>query len=126
VLIGKDLGYHRSKGDTMIRRRGYARPKLAIITAGFAGLVAAGMVSAGPATADQAQDDQYFTALQQIYPGRNIKPAIVVDNAHKICGHLGRGDGFDTVVNDLRGPNPSHSVEQVQQEVHLAQSTYCP
>jgi hypothetical protein len=30
------------------------------------------------------------------------------------------------VVNDLRGPNPSHSVEQVQQEVHLAQSTYCP
>jgi hypothetical protein len=93
---------------------------------GAAGLVAAGIVSAGPATADQAQDDQYFAALQQIYPGRNIKPAMVIDNAHKICDHLGRGNTVDAVVNDLRGANPSHSVEQVQQEVQLAKSTYCP
>jgi hypothetical protein len=91
-----------------------------------AGLVAAGIVGAGPAGADQAQDDQYFAALQQIYPGRNIKEPNVVDNAHKICGHLGRGDAVDAVVNDLRGANPSHSAEQVQQEVNLAKSTYCP
>ena len=97
-----------------------------MIAAGAAGLVAAGVVGAGPAAADQPQDDQYFAALQQIYPGRNIQPANVIDNAHKVCSHLGRGESFDAVVNDLRGSNPSHSVEQVQQEVHLAQSTYCP
>jgi hypothetical protein len=118
----------QSKGDAMFRRRGYARPKLAIITAGLAGLVAAGMVSAGPATADQAQDDQYLSALQQIYPGRNSNPATNIANAHKICGHLGRGDSFDAVVNDLHGANMQHgySLDQVQQEVRLAQSTYCP
>jgi hypothetical protein len=97
-----------------------------MLATGAAGLAMAGVIGAGPATADQAQDDQYFAGLQQIYPGRNIKAGNVVDNAHKVCSHLGRGDAFDAVVNDLREANPSHSVEQTQQEVHLAQSTYCP
>jgi Protein of unknown function (DUF732) len=97
-----------------------------MIAAGAAGLVAAGIVSAGPATADQAQDDQYFAALQQIYPGRSLRPGPNIENAHKVCDRLGRGDKFDAVVNDLHGTYPQHSLEQVQQEVHLAQSTYCP
>jgi hypothetical protein len=92
-----------------------------------AGLVMVGIVSAGPATADQAQDDQYFAALQQIYPGRGLDKAANVGNAHKICGHLGRGDGFDAVVNALHESDDNQSsLEQSQQEVHLAQSTYCP
>jgi hypothetical protein len=97
-----------------------------MIAAGAAGLVAAGIVSAGPATADQAQDDQYFAALQQIYPGRSLRPGPNIENAHKVCDRLGRGDTFAALVNELHGTYPQHSLEQVQQEVHLAQSTYCP
>ena len=110
----------------MFRRQGYARPRLAVITIGVAGLFVAGVVGAGPAAADQAQDDQYFAALQQIYAGRSLVAGPNIDNAHKICDRLGRGDGFDAVVNDLHGVYPQHSLGQVQQEVHLAKSTYCP
>jgi hypothetical protein len=91
-----------------------------------AGLVAAGVVSAGPATADQAQDDQYFAALQQIYPGRSLRPDVNIENAHKVCDRLRRGDNIDAVANELHEIYPQHSLGQVQQEVHLAQSTYCP
>src|SRR3978361_910839 len=116
----------RSEGDAMFSHRSNARPKLAIIAAGAAGLVAARSLGAGPATADQAQDEQYFAALQQIFPGRNMNLAKAVDNAQKVCGHLERGDAFDAVVNDLHEANPSNDVGKVQQEVQLAKSTYCP
>jgi hypothetical protein len=92
-----------------------------------AGLVAAGIVSAGPATADQAQDDQYFAALQQIYPGRALDQGANVANAHQICGHLGRGESPEAVANAVRASDDNRSsLGQSQQEVHLAQATYCP
>ena len=91
-----------------------------------AGLLMAGLVSAGPALADQAQDDQYFGALQQIYPGRSLVPGPNIENAHKVCDRLGHGDAFGAVVSDLHEVYPQHSLDQIQQEVHLAKSTYCP
>lgn len=109
------------------RFRGNTGTRSAAIAAGVAGLVAAGIANAVPATADPAQDDQYYGALQQIYPGRDLGRPASIHNAHLICDHLGRGDGFDVVVNDLRaGDDNMSSVEQNQQEVRLAQSTYCP
>jgi Protein of unknown function (DUF732) len=111
----------------MFRRQGVARSKLATITAGAAGLVAAGMISAGPATADQAQDDQYFAAIQQIYPGRELSRDANIGNAHQICNHLGQGESFGKVVNDVsEADDNKEPIERVQREVHLAQSTYCP
>jgi hypothetical protein len=109
------------------KHRRHAGRKTVVIVTGAAGLFAAGLVGAGPAAADQAQDDQYFAALQQIYPGRNLQPAANIGNAHKICDHLGRGEPFDKVVNDVREADDNiEAVERVQREVHLAQSTYCP
>jgi hypothetical protein len=108
----------------MFRRQVYSRPKLAMIAAA---LVMFGIVSAGPATADQAQDDQYFAALQQIYAGRPLDQGANVGNAHQICDHLGRGESIEAVANALRASDHNRSsLEQSQQEVHLAQSTYCP
>ena len=97
-----------------------------MIAAGTAGLAAAGIVGAGPATADQAQDDQYFAALQQIYPGRSLVAGPNIENAHKVCDRLGHGDAVAAVVSDLHDVYPQHSLGQVQQEVQLAKSTYCP
>ncbi|WIM85851.1 DUF732 domain-containing protein [Candidatus Mycobacterium wuenschmannii] len=107
----------------MIRRQ--ARNGIRVAAA--AGLFVAVMIGAGPARADQAQDDQYFAALQQIYQGRSLDPAANIGNAHRICSHLANGDSFDKVVNDVRQADDNQeSVEQTQREVQLAKSTYCP
>lgn len=109
------------------KHRRHTGPKKVLIVAGTAGLFAAGLLSAGPAAADQAQDDQYFAALQQIYPGRDLNPSANIGNAHKICNHLGGGESFDSVVNAVREADDNkESAAAVQREVHLAQSTYCP
>lgn len=100
------------------------KKKFAVIAAGIVG---AAIAAAGPANADQAQDDQYFAALQQIYPGRDLAQGPNVDNAHVICNHLTHGQNIDTVASELRASDHNRSsLDQAQQEVRLAQSTYCP
>ena len=109
------------------RRPGITLSGLALTLAGGAGLIVATMIGAGLANADQAQDDQYFAALQQIYPGRDLDAAANIGNAHKICDHLGGGESLGAVANAVREADDNkETVAQVQREVQLAKSTYCP
>jgi hypothetical protein len=84
------------------------------------------IVSAGPADAGQPQDDQYVTAVQNIYPGMSLDRPSVIANGHVICDNLANGYTFDEQVRGLMKANPEDTLAQAQAEANAAVSIYCP